>query len=540
MKKSIVFFEYHQDSPTVYLPHVYGVLRLYSESHEKVIANYQWLSPQTTYPVQIDAFKNEKGQNLVFAFSVYVWNRERCLRSMNELRRKYPEALFIAGGPSISKECAQEFLVSESGEKLCDVTVLQEGEATLVNILIENLESRDWSKVPGVAYMKDSNEFVLTMASDRLDLSLEKSSPYGVYHEIYDEIVKSLKKQKLKVGAIIETNRGCPYMCGFCNWGSLTGNKIYQYGMKKIEEDFKSLAKLELDHIMIADANFGILPRDKEISKSLNQNFKKQGIDLSINFTKSFNPKVVETYKVLNEGMWKSTNPLNISVQSLNPKSLEAIQRANIGLENFLKSLDLIKEDFDSFTSDLIVGLPFSTLQDHLHDTLYLLRKGFRQINIFSLLIIPNTDINTNLQKAEWGLKIKREPVGGSDRVYCDSKGEEFQECVDVVYETAHMKESEIRLATCLSAFMDFSFDFMTKLIPRNIVESDQNYIQFNRSVYECFLELDKYSKEFLTEKQKINELWHRYYGYLRHNQNKLIPHLKRALKLELAKVVST
>ena len=127
-------------------------------------------------------------------------------------------------------------------------------------------------------------------------------------------------------------------------------------------------------------------------------------------------------------------------MQSLNPKSLEAINRTNIGLNTFLKNMDQIQNEFDQLTSDLIIGLPYSTYDDHINDTLYLLRKGFREIVTFSLMNIPNTDINLNIKNPEWGFKTRPEPIGPTE-IYTDSNNVKFHETTEVVYETSTMTE---------------------------------------------------------------------------------------------------
>jgi len=35
----------------------------------------------------------------------------------------------------------------------------------------------------------------------------------------------------------IETNRGCPHKCTFCDWGTLTYTKVRHFDLKRVEDD---------------------------------------------------------------------------------------------------------------------------------------------------------------------------------------------------------------------------------------------------------------------------------------------------------------
>ena len=71
---------------------------------------------------------------------------------------------------------------------------------------------------------------------------------------------------------IIETNRGCPYACTFCNWGNATQEKINQFSLETVKEEVKYVCENSRNltgFLYIADANFGILRRDLEIAKAM-------------------------------------------------------------------------------------------------------------------------------------------------------------------------------------------------------------------------------------------------------------------------------
>ena len=37
--------------------------------------------------------------------------------------------------------------------------------------------------------------------------------------------------------AVIETNRGCPFMCTFCDWGGTTFSKVKKFGLNALKKN---------------------------------------------------------------------------------------------------------------------------------------------------------------------------------------------------------------------------------------------------------------------------------------------------------------
>ena len=66
---------------------------------------------------------------------------------------------------------------------------------------------------------------------------------------------------------VLETNRGCPYGCTFCDWGSATLSRIRKFDLDRIFAELEWCARNQFETIGIADANFGIFERDVEIAQ---------------------------------------------------------------------------------------------------------------------------------------------------------------------------------------------------------------------------------------------------------------------------------
>ena len=68
-----------------------------------------------------------------------------------------------------------------------------------------------------------------------------------------------------------ETNRGCPFSCAYCDWGSATNSKVARMELDRVFDELDYVYNLGLSHVqwLFADANFGILKRDAEIAAKL-------------------------------------------------------------------------------------------------------------------------------------------------------------------------------------------------------------------------------------------------------------------------------
>jgi len=64
-----------------------------------------------------------------------------------------------------------------------------------------------------------------------------------------------------------ETNRGCPFQCTFCDWGSAIAAKVSQFDLERLLKEVDWFADKKIEFIFTCDANYGMLARDYDITK---------------------------------------------------------------------------------------------------------------------------------------------------------------------------------------------------------------------------------------------------------------------------------
>lgn len=307
----------------------------------------------------------------VFLFSNYVWSHADNLAVSAMVKRLSPDSITIHGGPDTPKYPADTERYLRDNPHV-DVAVRGEGEIVTSEVLAaldgrlvgRNGDLSDLRGVAGISFRRAPHidaEIVRTDDRERIaDLDVVPS-PYltGVF-DVYAESTMSL--------FIIETTRGCPYSCTFCDWGSATNSRIRKFSLDRVFDELEWAAKHGMPRLFIADANFGILPRDAEIAEhiaKLKRTYdypKDFGTSYAKNTTKHLE-KIVATCAeagVIAEGV--------LSFQSTDPATLEAVDRSNIKISAYEDLATTFRRAGLPLFVDLMMGLPGSTPESFQHD----------------------------------------------------------------------------------------------------------------------------------------------------------------------------
>ena len=88
-----------------------------------------------------------------------------------------------------------------------------------------------------------------------------------------------------------ETNRGCPFKCAFCDWGSATGDKVASFEEERLHKEIDWFSNNKIEFVFCCDANFGIKKRDIDIANYISKKKEETGYPhaLSVQNTKKCN-----------------------------------------------------------------------------------------------------------------------------------------------------------------------------------------------------------------------------------------------------------
>jgi hypothetical protein len=302
----------------------------------------------------------------VYLCSAYVWSHVAVLELARRVKERSPGSLVVVGGPDVPKrpEAVADYLASRPE---VDVAVRGEGEETAWELLdalasddAGGFDRRSLTDVAGLATRIDGTT-VRTPDRPRLEALDVVPSPFlAGWFDTY----RAAPLDQV----ILESNRGCPYGCTFCDWGSATLSRIRRRGLERVLAELDWAASAQAEAVSFADANFGILARDVEIATHLADLRRHRGwprgfgANFAKNTVKHLRPiiDVLVGAGIVNRGL--------LALQTTDGATLDAIERSNLPPEKY----DAIAEEMQAaglpFAVELMMGLPGQTVESFAND----------------------------------------------------------------------------------------------------------------------------------------------------------------------------
>ncbi|OPG07000.1 B12-binding domain-containing radical SAM protein [Microbispora sp. GKU 823] len=409
------------------LPLASGYLQAYAQQDERVAENWDF----TIHAVAANTPTREIVAALAgmeadaYGLSCYLWNMRRMKEVLDELVRLRPGAHFILGGPQVMNH-ATEYVPREWEHVLvCNSEGEQPFTAFLRELSDHGGDGPDFRRVPGVSFWS-AGELVTTDKPPRIKDLDEIPSPFAA--GIFDGGEYTF--------AVVETNRGCPFRCSYCYWGAATNDKVHRWELDRVKADLTWISEHGIESIFLADANWGALPRDVELTRHIVECKERNGYPLmvAIQAAKNRPDRVTEITEILVEGGMLTSQP--VSLQTTSPQALEMVQRSNIKESTYVELQLKLKDKQISSYTELIWPLPGETLQSFREGIGKLCATGADAIVAYPQLLLRNTPMYE--RREELGVVTVRvdDPVAEADVVVGTNwvTREEFQEGVWFYY----------------------------------------------------------------------------------------------------------
>lgn len=302
-----------------------------------------------------------ESESPVVLLSSYVWNHELNMQAARRIKRSNPGALVVVGGPEIPKWPGESEAFLKANRAV-DMAVLGEGELACAELLshLATGNEEGLEHIPGLVYRQGKD--ILRSGDRQRVKELDRlPSPYlnGEFDNWIDQVPM----------ATLETNRGCPYGCTYCDWGSATLEKVSKFSLQRVRQEVDYLGRKQMDSIFIADANFGMLEQDVEIARALVEARARYGYPkrLYTNFAKNGGRRLMSSIGILHKGGLLPTGI--VALQTTDQATLEAIKRDNIRTASYEKMMEYFNSERIPMASDLMIGLPGQTVEA-LHEDL--------------------------------------------------------------------------------------------------------------------------------------------------------------------------
>jgi putative methyltransferase len=399
MSKKVVFLEL-----TVFpniLPLASGYMEAYARKDPALAEAYSFEKislPVATPEDEVFALL-QRADAEVYGFSCYVWNTALMRRLLKRMLADKPGATFILGGPQVMNQGKSYLSPEHENVLICN----GEGERTFSHFLRVLLTpERDFASVKSLSFYR-AGELVTTEAEARIQDLSEVPSPFleGVF-----------EKGKYS-WMVIETNRGCPFKCNYCYWGAAIGAKVFKYDNARIEQELSWITRSGCMYLFIADANWGMLPRDLELSEYLAREQKVNGSPMAVYFCGSKNTpeRVTEITRVLHDaGMLASQS---VALQTMSPEALKLVNRDNIKTSSYTELQRSLNRQGISSLVEMIWPLPGETLASFQAGLAQLCELEADSFQVYPLLLMNNVELNQ--KREEYGLVTMKETDANSE-----------------------------------------------------------------------------------------------------------------------------
>lgn len=353
----------------VFLPYVWAILKSYFERHGSHVASVDWLDPLFDRGHVLSQAHALSGTPIdLIGLSCYTWNWQLNLELARCLKETHPNALVVAGGPDPDYKDPEFFHKFPE----IDAVVIKDGEVPFTRILDSMVEgSLDFKKIPGLCIpprlsesLAPSNDCAEWFSKSVFTGNAEPPvafdhSPYLMQMDRLSEM--ATKRGGHAIAATLETNRGCPYSCNYCDWGSATMTRLRKFEIDRVRADIQTLANLQVNWIFQADSNFGILPRDFEITDFLVESHEQHGFPQSLVYSPAKNnpERTVEISRRLHSGGLITEHWL--AVQHTDEGVLKTADRSNISPEKYREVALSLRNHGIPCYPQLILGMPGDT-----------------------------------------------------------------------------------------------------------------------------------------------------------------------------------
>jgi putative methyltransferase len=370
----------------LWLPYTWGRFREFCDYRSEYdLSSIEWLDPiylgwfDVSLLIPDIDFKNVD----VLLLSFYVWNEERQWEIAKIARSQNPDILILGGGPQSQYRPHQNTKAYE----VCDYVTPWEGEELLAEILHRRLIGQS---IDDLDLLVDPRKPRDKVVPKRLKL-MDAQSPFILYKDDFIRYADHILTITNALCTMWETNRGCPYKCSFCDWGSATSDKIRRYRTEQVLEEIEIFGELKLSYVFNADANFGIFKEDLLYVQRVVDINKKTGYPKELQFSAAKNKKEIsnKAHKLLYDaGMCSGAQ---ISFQHTDGQVLEAIDRSNIKQEKLSEELEEAFQNNIPLVGVSILGNPEDTVDKWKYNLGYMLEIGFHDdLRVHDFMLLPN------------------------------------------------------------------------------------------------------------------------------------------------------
>jgi putative methyltransferase len=405
----------------VFVPVLWPSAKTFYEKYGKHPSEYNWISPSIEFHEDIDFIKASISKNppSIFGVSLYVWNFEKSLSICKWVRDTFPECIIITGGPH---QYFKHDLNWFKKHYFIDASLPSEvyGEIAITDILDNFKDGKvKWNAVEKMVYPTAGRQTY--MQSSKATYQLEFKWDFSAFKSQEIHIVEYVNQYKKLTNkqphAKLETTRGCPYACTFCDWGGGVGSKMVKKSYNNVIDDINVLLSLDITSLYICDSNFGINgQRDVDIIQYISDLKKSRKFKEFPNIQYGGFAKTTKHFDYLKqiftiEAKSELSYVYKISLQSFDTKILDNVKRTDLRSTEHWELATYLRETYNyEAIVELIFGLPGIT-KDIWYSEFNIPYKENVLVRAYEWHLLPEAESYSPAYREKYGIKTARKIV---------------------------------------------------------------------------------------------------------------------------------
>ena len=447
----------------------------------------------------------------IIGFANYGWNEQLNKEVGKHIRKLAPNTMIVAGGPNVDVDRNNRAIFLSEHDYI-DYLIIDGGEQPFTELI------KWWKNNQGRPLDKESLPNNLVYLNNGNLYETEERPLKKIIDDIPSPYLAGYLDDFLKSGMIplFETNRGCPFKCTFCAWGSASKDLVRRMSLDQALAEIQYVGqRSDARNWIICDANFGILKRDIDLAKAIRKVRDETGTPEKCHIWLAKN--ATERNLEIGEIFGDMTVPV-MAVQSLEDEVLKNIKRDNISLDTYADYQQKFHSIGSRTYSDLIVPLPGETLGSHLAALKELMSLGVDIIQNHNMRLLAGAETNDPQTRNKFNFHTRCRLIHGDAGIYQDGNGTELSvfEYEESLRETSTMKEDELFYLRKIHFLVDFCWNIeVYKPLLKTALAYGVNPIDIIVKVFErsskpefkdsseFWLELEKYSQQEWFENEE-------------------------------------
>lgn len=301
----------------------------------------------------------------VLGFTLFNWNVARSLYVATQVKRRH-SCRIIVGGPEVTGD---NVLIRSDA---VDAFVYGEGEQAFLSFL-----------------SGDKNQEIASCAE-------------GIFKTAPSPYLSGLLEHQLENLMLLETQRGCPYRCGFCFYNKSKGKLSFK-DESHLLDGVRWAVDMGIEELYLLDPSLNARPDLRSVlGKIADINDKKR-----VSITSEIRAEAIDE-KLADLFLKAGFSGFEIGLQTTNPRALDLMKRPT-SLTSFLRGSQLLKERDILPRIDLISGLPGDDLTSFRDSIAFVAENNLADdVQVFPLSVLPGTEFRKNSEKL--GLRYESFP----------------------------------------------------------------------------------------------------------------------------------